>query len=54
MRETTKLRTFFEEFIKKNECDDGQICSTVKKFRRDLMIPIIKMIQELEKKADEY
>jgi len=54
MRETTKLRTFFEEFIKKNECDDGQICVCTATFRRELMIPTLIRMKELEKKADEY
>lgn len=53
MRETTKARAAFEEFIKKNECYDGQICISTSSFRRELMIPTLNRMKELEKKADE-
>ena len=53
MREATKARTLFDQFIEQNQCYEGQISSSVGKFRRDLIIPIIRLIQELEKKADE-
>ena len=53
MRETTKARAFFEQFIEKNECWDGQICISVKTFRKELMIPTLNRMKELEKKTDE-
>ena len=50
---TWKARELFNEYVKNNQCYDGQISTTVQKFRRELMIPILNMIKELEKKADE-
>jgi len=53
MRETTKQRASFEQFIENHECYDGQICISTKTFRRELMIPTLNKMKELEKKADE-
>lgn len=53
MRETVKAIILFDAYIKRNECFEGQLGSTVHLFRKKLMIPILNMIKELEKKTDE-
>lgn len=53
MRETTKARALFESFINKYEAYDEQICVCTNTFRRNLMIPILIRMKELEKKTDE-
>jgi len=53
MRETAKARILFDSFIEQNEIYAGQISSSLGHFRKDLMIPILVMVKELEKKADE-
>ena len=53
LMKTWTARDLFKEFIEKHECYDGQISTTVQTFRRTLMIPILNIIKELEKKADE-
>lgn len=48
MRETARARALFDAYIKRNVCYEGQLNSTVHLFRRTLMIPILKLIKELE------
>jgi len=53
LAKTWKARELFNEYVKNNQCYDGQLSSTVHLFRKKLMIPILNIIKELEKKADE-
>lgn len=53
IRETAHARAIFDRFIKKHECYGGQICIATPTFRRELMIPILKKMKDLEEKADE-
>lgn len=53
LMKTWKARELFDEYIKNNQCWEGQISTTVQKFRRTLMIPILNMIKEMEKELNE-
>jgi len=53
MRDIVKARALFDKFIKNHEIYTGQINCSLKYFRRDLMIPILTKIKELENKTDE-
>jgi len=46
-------RNLFEDFIKLNECYESQICIGTLGFRKELMIPILDLIKNLEKKVNE-
>jgi len=52
-RPTAAARRRFENFIKLNECYESQICISTIAFRKELMIPILKLIKDLEKEKDE-
>jgi hypothetical protein len=49
----TAARNLFSDFIGNNQCYEGQISCTVKKFRRKLMIPLLNIIKDQEKKINE-
>lgn len=53
MRETTKAKILFDNFIKKHESWENQLSCYTNTFRRELMIPILIKMKELERKADE-
>lgn len=53
MRETTKTRALFDRFVSKFEAYEGQICVCTATFRRELMIPVLLKMKELERKTNE-
>jgi len=53
MRETSHARALFEQFIEDNQIYEGQISSSPGHFRKDLMIPILTKIRNLERERDE-
>lgn len=51
-RKILDARNLFESIIKKHEAYDGQICICTQTFRRELQIPILNMIKQLEEAAE--